>query len=512
MDALPVIIAGLRRDARKPSLPWIRVAAAAMASLPFLFAGGGGGQLAVSAFGQSYFAGFTVVAAILAALGGQLATADSIGREAREGTLGLLFLTPLSRWDIVLGRIAAGGVALFSLLLAALPAAAIVWLLGGVSGVDWLRGMIGLLNLIFVSMAAGMVATAFIREAVPSFLAGFGILLAVGLLPFVMEYGLNTHHPALALHLRHLTPLSVLHPSPSPISHWAGYLVNLATSNALGWLMIFVAGMGVERTRNQLANPSHRRTRRLFRRRMDRYLDAPPARLLFLQAMRGMPLHWIGPAMTAAWLVILTVATRVIDLLNQTEIEALALVGCFATHCLWRLACAWQLTQFFYQGRHSGLFELVLTTPSADARLLNQVTLEVGARWIPAAMLMHLLEVVYFAWMSAAGHGAGDSIGGVVIILLLGILQLATLPTIALAEGLHRKSAASALAGVVLRGLIIPTILMPLCCLGMVAQILFLWLARRSLRQPIGEILLGLPSKLTPLDGIIHPLPPKPES
>jgi ABC-type transport system involved in multi-copper enzyme maturation permease subunit len=258
MHALPVIIAGLRRESRKASLPWIRIAAGALASLPFLFASGTANHLQASEFGQAYFAAFVVVAAILGALGGQMATADCIGREAREGTLGLLFLTSLSRWDIVLGRIAAGSVYLISLLLAAMPAAAVVWMLGGVSGSDWLRSMLALLNLIFVSMAAGMVATAFVREAIPSFLAGFGILFAVGLLPFVMEFTLDTHHAALALHLRHLTPLSLFELTPNPTSNWAGYAVNLATSHALGWLMIFIAGMGVERTRKQLANPSQR--------------------------------------------------------------------------------------------------------------------------------------------------------------------------------------------------------------------------------------------------------------
>ena len=32
-------------------------------------------------------------------------TADCIARERREGTLGLLFLTPLRSWEIVIGKV-----------------------------------------------------------------------------------------------------------------------------------------------------------------------------------------------------------------------------------------------------------------------------------------------------------------------------------------------------------------------------------------------------------------------
>lgn len=503
MNAIPVIVAGLRRNSRKASLPWIRIAAGAMASLPFLFASGTSNYLQASEFGQAYFEAFVVVAAILSALGGQMATANSIGREAREGTLGLLFLTSLSRWDIVLGRIAAGSVVLVSILLAALPAAAVVWMLGGVFGVDWLRGMIGLLNLIFVSMAAGMVATAFVREAIPSFLAGFGILLAVGLLPFVMEFTLDTHHAALAQHLRHMSPLSLLEPTPNPTSNWAGYAVNFATSHALGWLMVFIAGMGVERTRRQLANPIQRLPFRIFQRRPHRILDDQPAQALVRHALRGLPLNWLGPIATAVWMAVV-VRISFIPGLDEDLRIFYPIIGCLIVQLVWRTACAWQLTQFFHQGRQSGLFELVLTTPAAATGLLDEARREVGARWIPAALLMHLVEIVVLA---AIGYMA-NAIGLVILMCFLDLLQLASLPVIAQAEGLRRRSAAMALAGVVLQGVVIPVLLAPFCFLGVFAQLLFFGLAGWALHQPISELLLGLPSRHTSPFGMFRPLPP----
>src|SRR5882762_353877 len=60
-------------------------------------------------------------------------TADCLSEEKREGTLGLLFLTDLRGYDVVLGKLAATSVNAFYGLLAIFPVMAIPLLLGGVS-------------------------------------------------------------------------------------------------------------------------------------------------------------------------------------------------------------------------------------------------------------------------------------------------------------------------------------------------------------------------------------------
>src|SRR5580658_138597 len=62
-----------------------------------------------------------------------LLCADCISRERREGTVGLLFLTPLRARDVVLAKGLVHGLRAFCLLLTALPVITIAFLLGGVS-------------------------------------------------------------------------------------------------------------------------------------------------------------------------------------------------------------------------------------------------------------------------------------------------------------------------------------------------------------------------------------------
>lgn len=59
-------------------------------------------------------------------------TSDCISRERREGTLGLLFLTPLNAESIVAGKIVAHGLRAFTLWLAVLPILTIPFITGGV--------------------------------------------------------------------------------------------------------------------------------------------------------------------------------------------------------------------------------------------------------------------------------------------------------------------------------------------------------------------------------------------
>ena len=62
-----------------------------------------------------------------------LLTADCISRERREGTLGLLFLTPLKGTDIVVAKGLVHGLRAMTLWLAVLPVLTVPFLMGGVS-------------------------------------------------------------------------------------------------------------------------------------------------------------------------------------------------------------------------------------------------------------------------------------------------------------------------------------------------------------------------------------------
>jgi ABC-type transport system involved in multi-copper enzyme maturation permease subunit len=93
-----------------------------------------------------------------------LMTADCISRERREGTLGLLVLTPLKAWEIVLAKSLAHGLRAASLVLAVIPALAIPVLLGGVSGKEVALSALVLGVSLWLALSAGLLASSFCRE------------------------------------------------------------------------------------------------------------------------------------------------------------------------------------------------------------------------------------------------------------------------------------------------------------------------------------------------------------
>jgi ABC-type Na+ efflux pump permease subunit len=92
-----------------------------------------------------------------------LMTADTLSRERREGTLGLLFLTGLRPVDLVLSKGMANGLRATTLWLAVLPVLTIPVLLGGMS---WQEGLLSVafnFSALCGGLAAGFLASAFCR-------------------------------------------------------------------------------------------------------------------------------------------------------------------------------------------------------------------------------------------------------------------------------------------------------------------------------------------------------------
>ena len=95
---------------------------------------------------------------------GVQATSDCLSEEKREGTLGLLFLTDLKGYDVVIGKLAATSVNVFYGLLAVAPVLAIPLLLGGVTPAEVTRVVLVSVNLLLFFLGLGMAASAFCRQ------------------------------------------------------------------------------------------------------------------------------------------------------------------------------------------------------------------------------------------------------------------------------------------------------------------------------------------------------------
>ncbi len=127
--------------------------------------------------GQIMFYMLTGGLTIYAFTAGLRSTADCLSEEKREGTLGLLFLTDLRGYDVVLGKLLANSLSVFYGVLAVLPILAIPLLLGGVAGAEFGRLALVLVNTLFFSLSAGMLASALCQNARVAIATALGLIL-----------------------------------------------------------------------------------------------------------------------------------------------------------------------------------------------------------------------------------------------------------------------------------------------------------------------------------------------
>jgi ABC-type transport system involved in cytochrome c biogenesis permease component len=155
MSFLPIVERELRVASRRPATYWLRLfLALAVFVIWFFLLVLGQGSVPVVQRGQILFQAIGVIALAFSLLAGVFLTADCLSEEKREGTLGLLFLTDLKGYDVVLGKLIATSLHAFYGLLAVLPLLALPLLLGGVTVAEFWRISVALLSTLFVDFYA----------------------------------------------------------------------------------------------------------------------------------------------------------------------------------------------------------------------------------------------------------------------------------------------------------------------------------------------------------------------
>ncbi|MBI3882475.1 MAG: ABC transporter permease subunit [Verrucomicrobia bacterium] len=192
MTFLPIVVRELQVAARQVATYRLRVlvggAAFVVAVMFLIFA-----DQAPASVGGTVFAFLTWGAAAFCLFEGIRVTADTLAEERREGTLGLLFLTDLSGFDVVLGKFAAAAVRSFTALLAAFPVFALPLLVGGVTAGEFWRVLLALAATMLVSLTAGMFVSSFTRSGLAA-MGGTALLLALTVIvPAAVGPGVAKH-------------------------------------------------------------------------------------------------------------------------------------------------------------------------------------------------------------------------------------------------------------------------------------------------------------------------------
>jgi hypothetical protein len=243
MTFLPIVIRELRVASRGKALYrarfWTAIGAVALGSyLMLMFRGvspafGGGRMIFQTLAGTGLF-----YCAALAR-----STADCISEEKREGTLGLLFLTDLRGYDVVLGKLCANSLKSFYGFIATFPVVSCALVLGGITGLEFFLVALALLNVFFFAHAVGLLVSVVSRKQ-GSANGGAAVLLVFFFLGI----------PALAAGLRYesflaaaemlevFSPVYAYSQASALGARHSGYWTSLLAVHFTSWLFLGVAG------------------------------------------------------------------------------------------------------------------------------------------------------------------------------------------------------------------------------------------------------------------------------
>src|SRR5688572_25812956 len=191
MPFLPIVAREMRVAARRPSTYWLRSGAALVAVILAAWIVLMPDFATPQKLGLAMFVALSLVGYVFCILAGIRTTADCLSEEKREGTLGLLFLTDLKAYDVILGKLVASSLNVLYGTLAIFPVMAIPLMLGGVTIDEFWRVVLATLNNLFFSLAVGMFVSSVSRDERKAMTVCFLILAAFAVIWPIIGLSIN---------------------------------------------------------------------------------------------------------------------------------------------------------------------------------------------------------------------------------------------------------------------------------------------------------------------------------
>lgn len=409
MTFLPIVERELRLASRLGWTYWLRVVLGASAvvvvgmTLAFHLITGSRMSL-----GSPVFHALTVTLLVLCGFAGVFITADCLSEEKREGTLGLLFLTDLKGYDVVLGKLIATSLTSVSSLLSVVPVLGMVLFLGGVSPGEFWRMTLVFLNTLFFSLAAGLLASAVSVSERQARGLTFGLILLFGAgLPLagtVVESMGARGVPALSA-ASPLTTWRMAFDVPyrmGPQRFWDSFLM----IQLVNWTFIVLACLILPRRWQERAHRVEKgnqdlkltgadlATRSARRRPL---LDRDP--VLWMVTRKTWP-AWVFPVVSLTLVALVAVAWWMDSTMGAVTATTIAWVLALVI----RVSMAFQSCRFFSEARRSGAFELLICTPLTTREMLR-------GQWL-AIRRHHLIPVIAVLGLYAMGMVATFGFSG----------------------------------------------------------------------------------------------------
>jgi len=406
MRFLPIVERELRAASRRRGTYWNRALAALSAILVFAGTVWFEGRVAPKELGKDVFYVLSGLFLLSSLAAGIRYTADCLSEEKREGTLGLLFLTDLKSYDVVLGKLAATSLDAFYGLIAIIPVLAIPLLLGGVSIEEFRRMTLVLANTLFFSLALGILVSAMSRDARKA-MAGtlLLILLINGVLPGLGGW-LAFRQASNSVNTAFLLP-SVgyaywLAFDPQYRVYIEEFRWSVLATHGLAWLSLALAGVAARRSWQD--RPAGAWTAR-WRQRWQRWSYGNRAERVAFRArlLNISPCFWLGgrhrlkPMLVWAFLGLSGCfwAWGAFKWRDDWLHEATYVITAFLLHIALKLWVTSEACQRLGPDHRSGALELVLSTPLTVAEILRGQMLTLKRQFLWPVLVVLGLDLVF---------------------------------------------------------------------------------------------------------------------
>lgn len=350
-----------------------------------------GGFFPASKTGMTVFAGLVVLAFLFCLFEGTRSSADLLSAEKRDGTLGLLFLTNLKGYDIVLGKFAAVAVKSFQGLLAFFPVLSVALILGGVTAGEFWRAGLVLVNTLFFSLSLGLCISSFSREAHKALLGTLVFLVFITAVPTSIQELLRLAGKPFPVGL--ISPISTARLFSDARYQWnpAQFWMSLGAVHLLSWIMLAVGAVILPYVWED--RPTGSRLERQLKRRSQneglrrRLLDRNPVLWLLNRDGEQKVLVCIFIVTT----VLIGLTLLFLAQLNVAVAGPAASTAGFVLALILKLWIASQAALKLAEARRNGALELLLATPLQVDEILKGQRLALFRRFrYPIAAVLFL--------------------------------------------------------------------------------------------------------------------------
>lgn len=496
MTFLPVVERELRVAARRRSTFGARllaaVAACGLAAWVLWFETDWVGGAAA---GRGLFRSLALAAFWFCLAAGPVFTADTLSQEKREGTLGLLFLTDLKGYDVVLGKLAATSINAVFGLLAILPVLALPLLLGGIAAEEFFRVALVLMNLLLLSLAIGMAVSSQSEQAgsamaVTVFILFLLLFVLMGVVAFCEQH----QAAVMVTWLQRFSPIYLLETSfalPSaPGAGGTDFWPSLAAIHTLVWLALLFAAWRVRRGFPDQMSGRAGRWREGWREWM--YGGRAGRSALRRRLLAINPLLWLGSRQVLkrqalTWFIVMAVlgwiGLRQWLGSDWWSWEASFLVA-YSLQLPLKVLMASEASARWLDDRKSGGLELLLTTPLGVPAMVHGHLRALRRLFGPAVTLLLLATFVMLAlgWQQRNRESLAGQF--LLVNLVLFVWDMVALAWVGTWQGLIRHRPGRAFVSTVARVLALPWV-------GLLALVFFGGQSALSILPVIWFVLCG---------------------